>query len=80
MLSHTGVHSFECVVCSKKFIDSTALTSHLCIHTGECPFECEVCSKKFRWSTNLTRHLQIHTEKRHVNANVVARSLDFQFT
>ncbi|CAG0899876.1 unnamed protein product, partial [Cyprideis torosa] len=45
--THTQETPYECVVCLKRFSDSSNLRTHERTHTGERPFECDLCSKRF---------------------------------
>lgn len=61
MRSHLGIKSFECGVCSKKFVHKSNLVLHSRIHTKERPFKCEFCPRTFRQYGHVREHRKTHT-------------------
>ncbi|KAJ4425873.1 hypothetical protein ANN_27499 [Periplaneta americana] len=56
-----GEKRFKCIVCGKRFIDWTGLTSHALIHKRNRPFICDVCGKDCFQLSQLKRHARVHT-------------------
>ncbi|KAJ9083065.1 zinc-finger protein [Entomophthora muscae] len=61
--AHTGDKPYMCMVCEKRFAQSTVMSQHLRTHTGEKPFKCPVsnCGKGFSIAGSLTGHLRTHS-------------------
>ncbi|GIX83529.1 hypothetical protein CDAR_217311 [Caerostris darwini] len=53
--------SYACNYCSRTFLWSSHLTTHICTHRGEKPYACTVCNKRFAANFKLTEHMRIHT-------------------
>ena len=58
MRFHLKHRPYRCLVCSKAFVQSSALNEHFRIHTDERPFVCDLCPKRFRQSSNLNYHVR----------------------
>ncbi|XP_069669476.1 uncharacterized protein [Periplaneta americana] len=56
-----GEKRFKCIVCGKRFIDWTGLTSHALVHKRNRPFICDVCGKDCFQLSQLKRHARVHT-------------------
>jgi hypothetical protein len=67
-----GVHKtrikppdFQCAVCSKMFLSSSALRLHFRIHNNYCPFECDnpECKETFRTKKlMITHYARVHSK------------------
>lgn len=51
-----GKKPFTCEICSKSFIQSNNLATHMRIHNNEKNYECSFCGKKFSQSNNMKTH------------------------
>lgn len=51
-----GKKPFTCEICSKSFIQSNNLATHMRIHNNEKNYECSYCGKKFSQSNNMKTH------------------------
>ena len=49
--------NFLCDICSKPFIDPSALSAHKKIHSTVRPFQCQECSRKFVTAAQLRVHM-----------------------
>jgi KRAB domain-containing zinc finger protein len=67
---HNGEKPYECDVCKKRFLVSSALEEHKRIHTGDKPYECNVCKNRFARSSNLARHKKTHAENKPYECDV----------
>ena len=52
---------FKCLVCSREFIRSIHLATHMRRHTKEKPYRCDICLTSFPHSNTLTAHMRSHT-------------------
>ena len=53
---HTGFKPYECEICKKAFISSSALIDHKRVHTGKKPYSCEICQKSYGQRSGLYQH------------------------
>ena len=60
MKIHNDTKSFECEICSSKFLSDYKLKVHQQLHTGTKEFNCDFCGKGFAQSGKLTSHLLVH--------------------
>lgn len=61
MRTHSGVKSFECKICSKKFLHKPNLVAHIRIHNEDRPFKCDLCPRTFRQYGHIREHRKTHT-------------------
>ncbi len=52
----SGEKPHRCVVCDKRFSQSSNLITHMRKHSGYKPFSCGLCQKKFQRKVDLKRH------------------------
>nr|XP_040232894.2 zinc finger protein 585B-like [Anopheles coluzzii]XP_040232897.2 zinc finger protein 585B-like [Anopheles coluzzii] len=63
--------AFECVLCAKRFKQSTHLRNHLLTHTnGVRAHGCEHCSKRFTLPGDLKVHRRTHTKEKPFRCNL----------
>ena len=60
-LKEASRRKFPCNLCSKAFLRSVHLATHMRRHTKEKPFRCEICLACFPHSNTLTAHMRSHT-------------------
>lgn len=60
MKIHKDQREFECLECSKRFIQATDLQKHMRTHTKERPYKCSVCDKAFARRDYLKKHSKLH--------------------
>jgi hypothetical protein len=53
--------TFQCTLCSKRFMRAYNLRSHLRTHTDEGPFVCELCGEAFARQRDRRRHEGLHS-------------------
>uniref|UniRef100_A0A8W7P1R9 C2H2-type domain-containing protein n=1 Tax=Anopheles coluzzii TaxID=1518534 RepID=A0A8W7P1R9_ANOCL len=77
------LRAFECVLCAKRFKQSTHLRNHLLTHTnGVRAHGCEHCSKRFTLPGDLKVHRRTHTKEKPFRCNlcpagfIVGKQLD----
>ncbi|XP_056140688.1 zinc finger and BTB domain-containing protein 16-A isoform X2 [Lampris incognitus] len=59
---HSGMKTYGCEVCGKRFLDSLRLRMHLLSHSaGEKAIVCDQCGAQFQTEESLEAHRQIHT-------------------
>ncbi|XP_068156509.1 zinc finger protein pita-like isoform X2 [Drosophila tropicalis] len=57
LIRHTGIKSFECPECDKKFFTNPLLQMHISVrHKGQKPWKCRFCSQGFRTGDARCRH------------------------
>ncbi|KFV78831.1 Zinc finger and BTB domain-containing protein 16 [Struthio camelus australis] len=61
---HSGMKTYGCELCGKRFLDSLRLRMHLLAHSaGAKAFVCDQCGAQFSKEDALETHRQTHTEK-----------------
>ncbi|KAK5621287.1 hypothetical protein CRENBAI_010533 [Crenichthys baileyi] len=73
-LNDSGLNTFRCSQCGKRFGSLSYLKLHIRCHTGDRPFRCPVCRKCFSWRGRLQKHMRIHTGEKPFRCSVCARS------
>ena len=73
MRVHSGEKPYPCLICGRRFSQSSDLKKHNHIHTGVRPFRCSYCSKSFVNRMALAVHTNVHTEQR-VQENIIEES------
>lgn len=63
-VKRTDVRPYVCCVCTKAFMKSSALTTHLQTHVGDNLHKCEVCHKQFTRRSSIKKHMLSHTGQR----------------
>ncbi|KAJ8256956.1 hypothetical protein COCON_G00191080 [Conger conger] len=59
---HSGMKTYGCELCGKRFLDSLRLRMHLLSHSaGAKPFVCDQCGAQFSKEDALEAHRQTHT-------------------
>uniref|UniRef100_A0A672M8S3 Zinc finger and BTB domain containing 16a n=1 Tax=Sinocyclocheilus grahami TaxID=75366 RepID=A0A672M8S3_SINGR len=59
---HSGMKTYGCELCGKRFLDSLRLRMHLLSHSaGEKAIVCDQCGAQFQKEDALEAHRQIHT-------------------
>ncbi|KAJ8368269.1 hypothetical protein SKAU_G00082970 [Synaphobranchus kaupii] len=59
---HSGMKTFGCELCGKRFLDSLRLRMHLLSHSaGAKPFVCDQCGAQFSKEDALEMHRKTHT-------------------
>ncbi|XP_041090995.1 zinc finger and BTB domain-containing protein 16-A [Polyodon spathula] len=59
---HSGMKTYGCELCGKRFLDSLRLRMHLLSHSaGAKPFACDQCGAQFSQEDALEAHRQTHT-------------------
>ncbi|KAM4619762.1 zinc finger and BTB domain-containing protein 16-A [Polymixia lowei] len=59
---HSGMKTYGCELCGKRFLDSLRLRMHLLSHSaGEKAIVCDQCGAQFQTEESLEAHRQIHT-------------------
>ncbi|KAG5836867.1 hypothetical protein ANANG_G00233250 [Anguilla anguilla] len=59
---HSGMKTYGCELCGKRFLDSLRLRMHLLSHSaGAKPFVCDQCGAQFSKEDALETHRQTHT-------------------
>ncbi|MCI4386583.1 hypothetical protein PGIGA_G00064110 [Pangasianodon gigas] len=59
---HSGMKTYGCELCGKRFLDSLRLRMHLLSHSaGEKAIVCDQCGAQFQKEEDLEAHRQIHT-------------------
>ncbi|XP_029924166.1 zinc finger and BTB domain-containing protein 16-A isoform X2 [Myripristis murdjan] len=59
---HSGMKTYGCELCGKRFLDSLRLRMHLLSHSaGEKAIVCDQCGAQFQTEESLESHRQIHT-------------------
>lgn len=58
---HEKHRPHQCVVCKKRFSQSSSLNKHMRIHSGERPYKCPHCVKAFTASSILRTHIRQHS-------------------
>lgn len=56
---HLGKKDYECLICSKKFINQSKLNRHMKVHTGLKEHNCLFCGSTFCQESNLRRHMTV---------------------
>ncbi|MFT7818586.1 hypothetical protein AGIG_G24598 [Arapaima gigas] len=61
---HSGMKTYGCELCGKRFLDSLRLRMHLLSHSaGAKAIVCDQCGAQFPKEDDLEAHRQIHTEQ-----------------
>ncbi|KAL4608675.1 hypothetical protein GN956_G24806 [Arapaima gigas] len=59
---HSGMKTYGCELCGKRFLDSLRLRMHLLSHSaGAKAIVCDQCGAQFPKEDDLEAHRQIHT-------------------
>uniref|UniRef100_UPI00398F2266 zinc finger and BTB domain-containing protein 16-A isoform X2 n=1 Tax=Pristiophorus japonicus TaxID=55135 RepID=UPI00398F2266 len=58
---HSGMKTYGCELCGKRFLDSLRLRMHLLSHSGAKAFVCDQCGAQFSKEDALESHRQTHT-------------------
>ncbi|KAM6969926.1 zinc finger and BTB domain-containing protein 16-A isoform 2-T2 [Aplochiton taeniatus] len=59
---HSGMKTYGCELCGKRFLDSLRLRMHLLSHSaGEKAIVCDQCGAQFQTEETLEAHRQVHT-------------------
>nr|XP_028564137.1 zinc finger and BTB domain-containing protein 16 isoform X2 [Podarcis muralis] len=58
---HSGMKTYGCELCGKRFLDSLRLRMHLLAHSGsDMAVFCLLCGKRFQTQTALQQHMEVH--------------------
>ncbi|KAJ3589824.1 hypothetical protein NHX12_010665 [Muraenolepis orangiensis] len=61
---HSGMKTYGCELCGKRFLDSLRLRMHLLSHSaGEKAIVCDQCGAQFQTQESLEAHRKIHTAR-----------------
>ncbi|XP_029111377.1 zinc finger and BTB domain-containing protein 16-A isoform X2 [Scleropages formosus] len=60
---HSGVKTYGCEFCGKRFLDSLRLRMHRLSHSGpDMAVFCLLCGKRFQTQTSLQQHMEVHAD------------------
>ncbi|XP_049634634.1 zinc finger and BTB domain-containing protein 16 isoform X2 [Suncus etruscus] len=58
---HSGMKTYGCELCGKRFLDSLRLRMHLLAHSGtDMAVFCLLCGKRFQAQSALQQHMEVH--------------------
>ncbi|XP_064380234.1 zinc finger and BTB domain-containing protein 16 isoform X2 [Dromaius novaehollandiae] len=58
---HSGMKTYGCELCGKRFLDSLRLRMHLLAHSGtDMAVFCLLCGKRFQTQPALQQHMEVH--------------------
>ena len=80
MMSHTGIRTYGCSKCGKRFTRRYDMKRHeLTVHSDIKPYQCVVCKMKFVTSTNLKNHMIRHTGEKPYSCTYCRKSFTKSF-
>ncbi|XP_075730595.1 uncharacterized protein LOC119183423 [Rhipicephalus microplus] len=78
---HTGVHPFECHLCSATFSRNYLLMRHIYTHSGKLPFSCDHCRASFAHKGTLVDHVvHTHPGERSFSCDQCSASFSYKYS